>query len=61
MAAGSYTVSLNLPDPYPSLQGDPRYSFRCANTDTWDSQTGYNTLAEGVVVTPKRSGDMPTR
>lgn len=56
MAAGSYTVSLNLPDPYPSLQNDPRYSFRCANTGIWDMQTGYNRLAEGVMVTrePKR-------
>ncbi len=61
MVAGLYTVSLNLPDVYPSLQGDPRYSFRCANTGTWDSQTGYNTLAEGVTVTAKRPGGSPNR
>ncbi len=59
MAPGAYTVYLNLPDPYPSLQDDPRYSFRCANTGIWDAQTGYHTLAEAVMVTNKRSGGRP--
>jgi len=55
IATGPYTVHLNLPDAYASLQDDPRYSFRCANTGTWDPQTGYNKLANGVTV-----GDAPS-
>ncbi len=56
-----YTVYLNLPDPYASLQRDPRYSFRCANTDVWDARTGYNQLTDGVTIhdpsqTAKREG-----
>jgi hypothetical protein len=52
IATGSYAVYLNLPDPYASLQDDPRYSFRCANTGVWDAQTGYNKLVDGVTVVP---------
>jgi len=55
MSTGSYTVHLNLPDPYPSLQGDPRYSLRCANVGIWDAHTGYNTLVDGVTVSHKQS------
>ena len=54
MSTGSYTVHLNLPDPYPSLQGDPRYSLRCANMGIWDAHTGYNTLVDGVTVSHKQ-------
>ncbi len=54
MSTGSYTVHLNLPDPYPSLQGDPRYSLRCANRGIWDAHTGYNTLVDGVTVSVQR-------
>jgi len=61
MAEGPYTVHLNLPDPYASLQGDPRYSFRCANLGVWDDQTGYNTLAAGVTVTRSLATDTPKR
>jgi hypothetical protein len=56
LAEGAYSVYLNLPDSYPSLHGDPRYSFRCANTGMWDMQTGYNRLATGVIVTGKDPG-----
>jgi len=52
LATGSYAVYLNLPDPYASLQDDPRYSFRCANTGIWDAQSGYNKLVDGVTVVP---------
>jgi len=50
ISTGSYTVYLNLPDAYASLQDDPRYSFRCANTGIWEAQTGYNQLANGVTI-----------
>jgi len=55
MSTGSYSVHLNLPDPYPSLQDDPRYSLRCVNMGIWDAHTGYNTLVDGVTVSHKQS------
>lgn len=47
---GSYTVYLNLPDPYESLQNDPRYSCRIANQNIWDSVTGFNKLVKGIKI-----------
>ena len=41
---GEYKVYLNLPDPYPSLHNDPRYSIRFANENVWEEETGYNYL-----------------
>jgi len=41
---GEYELYLNLPDPYPSLHDDPRYSIRLANKDMWEEETGYNYL-----------------
>jgi len=41
---GEYKLYLNLPDPYPSLHNDPRYSIRFANKDMWEEATGYNYL-----------------
>lgn len=46
---GEYHVCLNLPDPYPSLHDDPRYSIRLANTNMWDQETGYNYLTTVTV------------
>lgn len=42
--SGSYTLSLNLPDPEPTLHDNPRFSIQLANTGIWDEKTGYNTL-----------------
>lgn len=42
---GEYKLYLNLPDPYPTLYNDPRYSIRLANKDIWDAKTGYNYIA----------------
>ena len=41
---GDYKLYLNLPDPYPSLHEDPRYSIRLANDSVWEEATGYNYL-----------------
>ena len=41
---GDYKLYLNLPDPYPTLHDDPRYSIRLANDSVWDEATGYNYL-----------------
>ena len=42
--SGSYVLSLNLPDPEPTLSGNPRFSIRLANTGVWDEKTGFNAL-----------------
>ena len=42
---GQYKVYINLPDPYPSLHNDPRYSIRLANENVWEAETGYNYIA----------------
>ena len=42
--SGEYTLSLNLPDPCENLRSNPLYSIRLANKDTWNENTGYNTL-----------------
>ncbi|MBO4469411.1 MAG: DUF4832 domain-containing protein [Bacteroidales bacterium] len=44
LAAGEYTIWLNLPDPQPSLHDNPFYSIRLANKDVWDEETGYNKI-----------------
>jgi hypothetical protein len=43
---GSYVAYLNLPDPSPRLQDDPRYAYRLANQGVWDASRGYNRLAQ---------------
>lgn len=42
--SGEYTLSLNLPDPCETLHNDPRFSIRLANENTWQEETGFNTL-----------------
>lgn len=44
LAAGEYTLWLNLPDPQKSLHDNPFYSIRLANEDVWDEETGYNKI-----------------
>ena len=46
---GQYKLYLNLPDPYPSLHDDPRYSIRLANENVWEEETGYNYIADITV------------
>ncbi|KGQ21213.2 hypothetical protein THFILI_02015 [Thermus filiformis] len=43
---GRYRLALWLPDPYPSLRDDPRYSLRFANQGVWDGARGWNVLGE---------------
>jgi len=42
--SGNYHIYLNLPDPEPTLNSNPNYSIRFANTNIWESSTGYNDL-----------------
>jgi Domain of unknown function (DUF4874)/Domain of unknown function (DUF4832)/Putative Ig domain len=52
LAAGSYRVLLNLPDPYANLAARPEYSIRLANLNTWEAGTGYNDLGLTTLVSP---------
>ena len=45
LAAGvEYKLYLNLPDPAPTLYGNPEFSVRLANKDMWDAERGYNLI-----------------
>jgi hypothetical protein len=44
MPAGDYTLYLNMPDKAETLQNNPDYSVRFANTSVWEASTGYNNL-----------------
>ena len=44
MPAGSYVLYLNMPDNAETLQNNPDYSVRFANTSVWEASTGYNNL-----------------
>jgi hypothetical protein len=50
MAAGTYTLYLNLPDKAESLQTNPDYSVRFANENVWEANTGYNNLLVTIKV-----------
>ena len=56
--AGTYQVLLNLPDPYPSLAGNPDYSIRLANQNMWESSTGYNNL--NITLQVKKDTNVPS-
>lgn len=47
--SGQYKLYLNLPDPYPTLYNDPRYSIRLANKNVWEEKTGYNYISTILV------------
>ncbi|MCK5820731.1 MAG: DUF4832 domain-containing protein [Bacteroidales bacterium] len=44
ISEGTYQIFLNLPDPEPELFDRPEYSIQVANLNTWDSETGFNSL-----------------
>jgi Domain of unknown function (DUF4832)/Domain of unknown function (DUF4874) len=44
LASGNYDLFLNLPDPSSSLNRRASFSIRLANTNMWESSTGYNRL-----------------
>jgi hypothetical protein len=45
---GGYDLLLNLPDPMSKLANRPEYSIRLANDQTWEAQTGFNSLRRTV-------------
>ena len=59
---GTYRLYLWLPDKYESIQNDPRYAVRFANTNVWDSNTGYNNLNATIEINrnaPMNPGELP--
>ena len=61
MPMGNYEYLLNLPDPAPSLYGNPAYSIRLANSNAvssagtvldsvWEPSTGYHHLGQVLTV-----------
>ena len=50
MPTDSYTLLLHLSDPESGLRDRPEYAIRLANTDTWESSTGYNDLGHTLAV-----------
>jgi len=57
MPEGTYQLYLWMPDAYESIKNDPRYAVRCANTDMWDAETGYNSLGATVTISRSASPD----
>ncbi|MGI8650237.1 MAG: DUF4832 domain-containing protein [Rubrobacter sp.] len=59
MPAGSYEVSLSLPDPAPSLSPRPEYAIRLASeaggSSIWNPSTGHNELRLRTRVSPLSS------
>jgi hypothetical protein len=63
ITSGNYEVFLNFPDPDVRLKNNPSYSIRLANTDVWESTTGFNKLNHLLVVSsasfaPAYTGDV---
>ncbi|MBA4155086.1 DUF4832 domain-containing protein [Flavobacterium sp.] len=47
---GSYKMYLHLPDVESSIASRPEYAVRFANTNMWESSTGYNDLNHTVII-----------
>lgn len=61
MPLGQYELLLHLPDPEPTLYGNPDYSIRLANIlpnsdDVWESSTGFNQLGHTITVNNTAAG-----
>ncbi len=44
MPEGKYSLHLFMPDEAEKLAANPSYAIQLANKNTWDAQTGYNSL-----------------
>jgi hypothetical protein len=54
---GEYKIALWLPDAYPSLQDNSRYSVRFANDGVWQEKSGYNVVSN-ITVSSLAPGDV---
>jgi hypothetical protein len=52
LAAGTYTLSLWLPDKASAIRNKPSYAVRFANVGMWDATAGYNVIANDLIVAP---------
>lgn len=62
MPEGTYQLYLWLPDQYESIKNDSRFAVRFANTNVWDSNTGYNNLNATIEINrnaPMNPGELP--
>jgi hypothetical protein len=64
MEEGTYKLYLYMPDIYTgrTMEADPRFAVRCANTGAWDAETGMNDLNATVTVSqsaPLDPGELP--
>lgn len=50
IVAGEYDMFLHLPDAYASLATRPEYAIRFANSNMWESSTGYNRLDHKIEI-----------
>lgn len=50
LAAGTYSLFLFMPDEASTLASNPEYAIQLANQNTWEVQTGYNSLQHTIQV-----------
>jgi hypothetical protein len=60
MPPGSYQILVNMPDPGSKVRYNPMYSIRLANTNTWESETGFNSLQRTVQINSSVAGSTYT-
>ena len=60
LAAGTYKLSLWMPDEATALQRDPRYSLRMANDNAWNATTGENLMTAALHVDAAAPGPVTT-
>ena len=58
LAAGSYRLSLGLPDAEAQLEGKPAYAVQLANTGLWDPATGLNVVVPQLAVDAAAGGQI---
>ena len=52
LPAGSYDVLLHMPDAVATISARPEYAIRLANKNMWEGSTGFNKLAQTLVIQP---------
>jgi hypothetical protein len=60
LAAGTYKLSLWLPDEASTLKNDPRYAIRMANDNAWNATTGDNLMTAALRVDTAAPGPVTT-
>ena len=58
LAAGTYSVSMRMPDASSRLSADPRYAIQFANSGVWNPTTGDNLLTANLVIDASAGGSI---